>query len=448
MLNSDETYKPFSGTFSLPAGEMLLVQAELAAQLPELLGKSYRDIRSAMGVKTRGERSPDLAMTDDGYAVISMIGPVTRYDTFCTDLFGGVSVDSLSSQLQEAALNPAVKGVLLMVDSPGGQAAGIHDLADMIYQMRDTKPVVAYVDNLAASAAYWVASAANVIVMSPAAFVGSIGVVTTVGTETDPKSVEIVSSKSPKKRPDVTKDDGRAQIQERIDDLADVFISTVAKHRGVETSTVESDFGQGGVAIASKAVSAGMADYMGDAGEAMNQLKQLYERSTNDQNKYGLAGPRNTQNGAHMANLAVQTAATVAVIATAVQLKEHYPSLVAEIEAQSAQAERDRIKAIDGIDTAENRAIAGDLFDSAKFDGKTTAGELALSIVQLNAKRKTDYAANRQEDAAAIPKIQETPPAARDGITQEHVASGIAAYANERRKLSGGGLMDQQKGRK
>ena len=324
--------RPFSGTFVVPAGELLMISQELAEQLPELIGRSYRDIRTSMGVTTRGgSNAPKLSMTDDGLAVISLIGPMTRYQDLCADLFGGVSTQDLMTQLQAAEDDPACRGVLLVIDSPGGQAAGIHDLADAIYSMRETTPVVAYIDNLAGSAAYWPASAANAIVMSPAAFVGSIGVVTTVYKGTDKSTVEIVSSKSPKKRPDISTDSGRAQIQTRIDDLADVFIQSVAKHRNVQPQTVEDDFGQGDVVIAAKAIAAGMADRVGDMSDALAELRALADRSQSDINRFGRLGPNsdNSQGDDNMAENAGANANTAVPITTVEQLTAAYGPLVA-----------------------------------------------------------------------------------------------------------------------
>jgi signal peptide peptidase SppA len=420
----DEGTRPFSGTFLLPAGEPLLISSELAAQLPELVGQSYRDIRSAMGVKARGGKdAPKATMTDDGLAVISMIGPVTRYDDWCAWLFGGVSTDSLMDQLQAAIDDPSCRGILLYIDSPGGEAAAIHDLADMIYQAREKKPTVAYVDNLAASAAYWVATGANQIVMSPAAFVGSIGVVTTVWKDNSGRSIEIVSSKSPRKRVDIGTDEGRAVIQSRIDDLADVFIGAVARHRGVEASTVESDFGQGDVLIGNKAVSAGMADAVGDSHAAFAALRELAKQSDGDQNRWGrVPGPK----GIGME------------INTVEQLTAAYPSLVAQVRADGAAAERDRIKAIRALDTPTNRAFGAEMIDAAMADGSMSAEKLAYQLMMEAGRKNAQMAANRGADAAQVPVVTEKPRTGGASTAEEtqsaELGAMIAGFANGNRR--------------
>ena len=395
----------FSGNFLLPAGEPLALQSEIALQIPSLLGKSYREIRASFGV-SGSNKNTDLNMTDDGMAMITMIGPVTRYDNWCSSLFGGVSVDSMMNQIQVALDDPSCKGICLMIDSPGGTAAGVHDLADMIFQGRDKKPIVAYVDNMAASAAYWVASACSGIVMSPAAFVGSIGVVTTIYTGSNEKEVELVSSKSPKKRPNVLEDEGRAQIQTRIDALADVFIGSVAKHRDVETSMVESDFGQGDMVIGSFAVEKGMADSVGNLDTALTELRRLQDRSINSERYSTIGGKSNM-----LKDKAAGTGDETPVVMTAADLLTEHPEAAQALIAQGradgmtagAAAEIERIKAISVLDTAQNRAVAGELIDAAKYDGKTDAKELAFEILKKQGEKIESTAADRKTDAAQIP---------------------------------------------
>jgi ClpP class serine protease len=149
--------------------------------------------------------------------------------------------------------------IVLYIDSPGGQVGGIAELANHI-RNHITKPVVAYVGDMAASAAYWIAAAADMIVVAPTAELGSIGVVFTMRRKND-NSIEIVSSVSPKKRVDPETDEGRQAIQTRADALADVFVSQVAEYRQLSFDQVTSIGGD--VVIASAAVKMGLADEIG-----------------------------------------------------------------------------------------------------------------------------------------------------------------------------------------
>ena len=91
---------------------------------------------------------------------------------------GGASTVDIRRTLRQATGDPNVSGVLLQIDSPGGTVAGTDDLAREVKAARRKKPVWAFVEDLGASAAYWIASQAGAIYAnSPTAMIGSIGTV-------------------------------------------------------------------------------------------------------------------------------------------------------------------------------------------------------------------------------------------------------------------------------
>ena len=95
--------------------------------------------------------------------------------------FGGTSTVQLRRDIRQAAANPDVRAILLDVESPGGTVAGTADLAAEVKAASRRKPVWAHVDDLAASAAYWVASQADMVFANDrTALVGSIGTIMTV----------------------------------------------------------------------------------------------------------------------------------------------------------------------------------------------------------------------------------------------------------------------------
>lgn len=201
----------------------------------------------------------------DGVAVIPVTGPIFRRANAFSEISGATSVQVLATDLHLALDSEDVSAIVLEVDSPGGEVAGISELADMIYAARGRKPIVAYVDGTCASAAYWLASACDEIVATDTAVIGSIGVVRAVPNPGATRSadIEIVSNVSPNKRPNVRTEEGRAVYQAEVDALADVFVSRVARNRGVSVDAVLADFGQGGCLIGAGAVAAGMVDAVG-----------------------------------------------------------------------------------------------------------------------------------------------------------------------------------------
>ena len=194
-------------------------------------------------------------------AVIPVTGGIYRYANMFTEICGDTSTEMLAREITTAVENPAVSHIVLNVDSPGGQAAGISELASLIKQAGEVKPVVGYVDDLAASAGYWIVSACNHIAASKTAMVGSIGAVYTFSIIDDgSEKIEIVSSVSPKKRPDIQTESGRNQIQAWADKLGEIFVEDVASNRGVTTEYVLDNFGKGDLLIGHDALSVGMVD--------------------------------------------------------------------------------------------------------------------------------------------------------------------------------------------
>jgi len=246
------------------------------------LARQIRDDRQARmdalaarsGGKLDGTRGVQLR---DGVAILDVVGPIVRRADMFSEISGASSVQTLAHDFQTALASPQVDAVLLMVDSPGGEVTGIHEFAQMLMDARsNAKPIWAYIEGNGASAAYWIASAAEQIVAAETADVGWIGVVMAMRDPTKAKSdtIEFVSSQTPKKRPDVTTEAGRAQLQTMVDDTADVFVASVAAGRNVSTETVLTSFGGGGGLIGKASVAAGMADRLGTFESTLADIRQ------------------------------------------------------------------------------------------------------------------------------------------------------------------------------
>lgn len=241
--------------------------------------ESVEAVEARLGRKLDNTRNVTMR---DGVAVIPVTGPIFRYANLFTEVSGATSTQALATDIQTAIDNGNVRSIVLAIDSPGGEANGIHELSELIYAARAKKPVVAYVGGMAASAGYWIASAADEIVIDATAMLGSIGVVYAFR---DPggkgaKDIEIVSTQSPKKRLDVDTEAGRSQYQKYADELASIFVSRVARNRQVSEEAVINNFGEGALRTGSDAVSAGMADRIGSFESLISEMKT---RATNPQ---------------------------------------------------------------------------------------------------------------------------------------------------------------------
>ena len=202
-------------------------------------------------------------------AVVPVMGPLFRHANLMTELSGATSYDALRKDLQATQDDPAIDARLLCIDSPGGEANGMIESADAIRAMgarAGGKPIWAYIGGSGTSAALGIAAAADRVFVSPTAIVGSIGVLASYVDDTKAaeargeKKITIVSSQSPNKYQDPATDEGRALVQQRVDDLAAVFIDRMAQYRGMTPKQVQERGGKGGVMVGEKAVAAGFAD--------------------------------------------------------------------------------------------------------------------------------------------------------------------------------------------
>lgn len=233
--------------------EMLSTMISIAHQTnksPEAIAKEMsRDMKNTYAVSTRG-----------GVAVIPATGPLFRHANLLTAVCGATSYELLAQDFNKALNAPNISAILFDVDSPGGEVNGCSELTDMIYNARGKKPILAYASGSCCSGAYWIASACDKIMAADTAILGSIGVVSIFEKEDEKKTIEIVSSQSPNKRPDVKTEEGKAKIQAHIDALAEVFINKVALHRDISPKNVIENFGGGDVFVGQNAVRIGLAD--------------------------------------------------------------------------------------------------------------------------------------------------------------------------------------------
>lgn len=208
------------------------------------------------------------ARASGSVAVLPLFGVVTQRAGLMTQMSGGTSTEAFSAALRQALADDSVGSILIEVDSPGGNVAGVPELADEIYRLRGQKPIVASANTLMASAAYWIASSADEIVVTPSADIGSIGVIAMhqdrsqameqLGVRTTFITAGRFKAEGNPFEP--LSEEARAFIQSRVDGYYDMFVRAVARNRGVSVSTVKSDFGEGRVVGPKEAVRAGMAD--------------------------------------------------------------------------------------------------------------------------------------------------------------------------------------------
>jgi signal peptide peptidase SppA len=134
---------------------------------------SKAEIQARIGDGRRGAPASGGAV-----AVLPLYGVVAHRMNAMNDVSapGGTSTEMFGQAFDKAMSDPNVAAIVIDIDSPGGSVEGVPELAAKIAAARGSKPIVAVANAMAASAAYWLAAAADEIVVTPSGLVGSIGV--------------------------------------------------------------------------------------------------------------------------------------------------------------------------------------------------------------------------------------------------------------------------------
>lgn len=192
----------------------------------------------------------------------------------------GTATDTLKRQFASLMENEQVGAIVLDIDSPGGSVFGVQELADDIFAARGVKKVVAVANSLAASAAYWIGTAAEELVVTPGGEVGSIGVIAahedhSAALEAEGIKVSLFTAGKYKGEGNPfgpMDDEAVAALQGRIDQYYAAFVGSVARHRDVAVGDVRGGFGEGRVVGAKDAVSMNMADRVATFDETIDRL--------------------------------------------------------------------------------------------------------------------------------------------------------------------------------
>lgn len=331
--------------------------------------------------------------------VLNIVGVLSKTEEDAL-WYGGTSFENLNASLSSLLADPSVAVIVLNVDSPGGEVNGTNEFAARIAE--STKLVIACVDGMACSAAYWIASQAPIVMTQETSELGSIGIVATyvdasgwyekIGL----KVHQIVSSQSPMKRPDLGTEEGMAEVRKTIDSLASIFVGKVSKGRGVTEEVVLEEFGRGGVLVGVEAIRAKMAD-------GLSTLRDVL----------GLTGGRMEI----VSQTPVAVAAAAPVEAVAPVQSDTDAAAFQKGVAAGVEQERARIRAIDDLGPMSSFES---IVSEAKYGAnpKDAAGVL-LAVHEESRKRKEALRSDVVADAAQLPvdlRTSEAEPSEREAL--------------------------------
>lgn len=225
------------------------------------------------------EERPRLLNVQGSVAVISIRGSLTNRDA------GWGSYETTYPEIRKAlivaAVDPAVKTVLLDINSGGGAVTGVSDTAQLIRQVDGMKPVYSYTDGLMCSAAYWLGSSARTVYASEMAETGSIGVITThmayqrmyqeMGI--DPTVIRAGEFKALGHGLEPLSEKALSVIQAQLDQMYGMFAGYVADRRGLSVEAFNATAGEGRVFLGVKGVEAGLVDGITNFDRLMSRLE-------------------------------------------------------------------------------------------------------------------------------------------------------------------------------
>lgn len=200
--------------------------------------------------------------------VLPLIGPITQRESLFTAFFGGTSTEKWGAAFDELVQAPNVGAIVIEVSSPGGEVSGVPELAAKIYKARGTKPIVAVANAWAASAAYWLAAAADELIVSPSGMAGSIGVWSmhiSFAEQLKMDGVEVTLISAGKFKTEFNPfepldEEAKKNEQAEVDRYYGMFVNDVAKFRGVTSGKVRNGFGEARLVGPDAAITEGMAD--------------------------------------------------------------------------------------------------------------------------------------------------------------------------------------------
>ncbi|QKB85623.1 S49 family peptidase [Escherichia coli O157:H7] len=335
-----------------------------------------------------GKRPARVYRVVNGIAVLPVTGTLVHRLGGMRPFSGMTGYDGIVACLQQAMADSQVRGVLLDIDSPGGQAAGAFDCADMIYRLRQQKPVWALCNDTACSAAMLLASACSRRLVTQTSRIGSIGVMmshVSYAGHLAQAGVDITLIYSGAHKVDGNQFEAlpaevRQNMQQRIDAARRMFAEKVAMFTGLSVDAVTGT--EAAVFEGQSGIDAGLADELVNASDAisvmatalnsnvrggtMPQLTATEAAAQENQRVMGILTCQEAKGREQLATmLAGQQGMSVeqarAILAAAAPQADAGPSLRDQImaldEAKGAEAQAEQLAACPGMTVESARAV-------------------------------------------------------------------------------------------
>jgi len=353
-------------------------------------------IESRAAIEKRDVEDQIMYGVEDGVAEISMIGTLTKYGSSFSQNPGMVK---LRRAVRMAAEDTRVASILLRIDSPGGSVAGTGDLAAAVAQAAKTKPVTAYIEDMGASGAYWIASQANRVVANENAIVGSIGtyaVVMDFSEHAKRVGVEVHVLKAGEFKgagePGTKITDAQlAEWQRVVEDLNEIFVRSVATGRSMGVEQVKA-LADGRVHVGANAMSLGLVDAIEPLETTVKALIATDKRPAikNEEDSVMSDSPEQGATSAQLRKAFPNSSAEwrEQIVESNCTLAEATELYAAELEEQLAKAKAENAKLEEKVAASEEKdegvdAVETDVEESAESAIADPVAELDREVGEL-----------------------------------------------------------------
>jgi protease IV len=263
-----------------------------------LIAAMFRRVGGVVHAQELPPRFREIIVERGSSGAFEKVALVTMRGLISSNLPGNVGdsmVDDLRSALQQARDDDRVRAVVLEVDSPGGEVTASDEIYNAVIKTRKRKPVVVYMDTLAASGGYYVSCGGKFLMANETTITGSIGVIIqTLNYEKlfDKVGLASVVFKSGKfkdmlngARPMTPEE--RDYMQGFVMKIYDKFLGIVAKERHLQADNLRNTIADGRILSGKEALEQKLVDGLGELEDAFAKAKQLGNAPNATVVKYG-----------------------------------------------------------------------------------------------------------------------------------------------------------------
>lgn len=302
-------------------------------------------------------------------AIIRVIGPLVQRHDWLASVCGMVAFERLNTHIRAAHNDSNIERVVFEFDTPGGEVSGVVETAELIADLTLEKETIAQVNDCCCSCGYWLAAQCGEIVVTPTSVVGSIGILImhreysaaeeAAGVKTT--YITFGDKKVAGNQSEPLSDEGEAELQRIVDQMGELFITSVGNGRGDKFDKEDARNSQASVFVGEDAVASGLADRIGYLDHTLRSPLGDFVNTETMENQMGT---RTNTKPAATNGAAAETETNIDVDAIKAQA-------FAEGEASGLKKEGERRAAVRALDSAKDHPLqAENLLDTTDLSAE------------------------------------------------------------------------------